>query len=271
MRSNILRCCHILLGGLLLLAGGCRVEYHPYDTRIDGATGINARNMARIESATAGKRTIRFAVISDTQRWYDETEEAVESINRLDGVDFVLHAGDMADFGMKAEFERQRDILNKLKVPYVCLIGNHDCLASGERVFKKIFGEPDFAFTAGNIRFVCLNTNALEYDHSSAVPDFGFIENEVGNTPEGVEKSIVAMHAKPYTEQFDNNIADFFQQTIRQLPALQFCVNGHGHTFRIEDLFEDGILYYECDAASNRTYLLFTIDDNGYEYERVAY
>ena len=52
----------------------CQVEYHPYDTRIDGPTGINARNVARIEAACAGRRTIRFAQISDTQRWYDETE-----------------------------------------------------------------------------------------------------------------------------------------------------------------------------------------------------
>ncbi|MBE6181984.1 MAG: metallophosphoesterase [Rikenellaceae bacterium] len=271
MNLNFSRLCRILLLSLFLLTTGCRVEYHPYDTRIEGATNINARNIARIEAATTGKRMIRFAVISDTQRWYDETELAVKSINRQEAIDFVLHTGDMADFGMKAEFERQRDILNKLHAPYVCLIGNHDCLASGERVFKKIFGDPDFAFTAGNIRFVCLNTNALEYDHSSAVPDFEFIGNELTSIPEGIEKSIVAMHAKPYTEQFDNNIADFFQQTIRQFPALQFCINGHGHNFCIEDVFEDGILYYECDAISGRSYLIFTLDDNGYEYERVAY
>ena len=92
------------LAGLFL--AGCQVEYHPYDTRIDGEKGINAKNIVRIESGCAGKREVRFAVISDTQRWYDETEDAVKALNHRDDVDFVIHTGDMADFGMWAEFER---------------------------------------------------------------------------------------------------------------------------------------------------------------------
>ena len=34
----------------------------------------------------------------------------------------------MSDFGVTDEFLWQRDIMNKLRVPYVALIGNHDCL-----------------------------------------------------------------------------------------------------------------------------------------------
>lgn len=256
---------------IAFFATACQVDYHPYDTRIDGETGINARNIDRIESACAGKREIRFAVISDTQRWYDETEDAVETLNRRTDIDFMLHTGDMADFGMKAEFERQRDILNDLRVPYVVLIGNHDCLATGEKIFKQIFGAFNCAFTAGNIRFVCLNTNALEFDHSEFVPNFEFIENELAQFPAGVQKTVVAMHAKPYTEQFDNGVAKIFQRYIRQFPGLQFCVNGHGHNYKIEDIFGDGVLYYECDNIEKRTYLLFTINEEGYEQTRIAF
>ena len=53
---------------LAAVFAGCQVEYHPYDTRIDGPTGVNARNIARIEAACEGRRTIRFAQISDTTR-----------------------------------------------------------------------------------------------------------------------------------------------------------------------------------------------------------
>lgn len=79
---------------LALLLTACQVEYHPYDTRIDGPTNVNARNIARIEAACEGRRTIRFAQISDTQRWYDETEDAVKAINARDDIDFVIHTGD---------------------------------------------------------------------------------------------------------------------------------------------------------------------------------
>lgn len=258
----------LLLSWLLV---GCQVDYHPYDTRIEGERGINAKNIVRIEAATAGKSVVRFAVISDTQRWYDETRDAVQTLNRRDDIDFVLHTGDMADFGMKAEFERQRDILNQLNVPYVVLLGNHDCLATGREIFVKIFGVPDYAFTAGNVRFVCLNTNALEFDHSASVPDFEFMENQVAKFPAGAEKTVVAMHAKPYSEQFDNNVAKAFQYIVRQFPGLQCCINGHGHNFTVEDIFDDGVLYYECDNIKKKTYLLFTIDEEGYTYEHIAF
>lgn len=256
---------------LLLLVSCDMIEYHPYDLDIKGETGINAKNIAAIEEKMKGKTEYTFAVLSDTQRWYDETNAAVDYINTLDNVEFVVHTGDLSDFGAKLEFEQQRDILNRLKVPYVCLIGNHDCIASGQAVFNKIFGEEDFAFTAGNVRFICLNTNALEFDYSRYIPDFDFIDNEIDNIGEEIEKTIVAMHAAPYSEQFNNNVAKIFQYDIKRFPDLQFCIHGHWHSYREIDLFDDGIMYYQCPCADKRQFLLFTVNNDGYECELVEY
>ena len=56
----------LLRTGLLLLpllAAGCdHIEYHPYDTDISGEQDINAKNIARIESACRGRQTVRFAM-----------------------------------------------------------------------------------------------------------------------------------------------------------------------------------------------------------------
>ena len=150
---------------LLFLLQGCELfEAHPFDGKITGETGINSKNIKLIEERTLGKQTVRFAMIGDTQRHYDETETFVKALNARNDIDFVIHGGDISDFGVTDEFMLQRDIMNKLKVPYVVLIGNHDCLATGQYVFRKIFGEEDFSFMAGNIKFVCLNTNAIEHD-----------------------------------------------------------------------------------------------------------
>ena len=67
----------------------------------------------------------------------------------------------------------------------------------------RVFGEDDFVFTAGNVQFVCVNTNALEFDYSQAVPDLSFLGDCLENTPDGVTKTVVAMHAGPYSEQFN--------------------------------------------------------------------
>lgn len=248
------------------------IEYHPYDGRIKGETGINAKNIARIEAACSGKKSIRFAMIGDTQRWYDETEKFVKALNKRNDIDFVIHGGDISDFGLTKEFMWMRDIMNKLTVPYVALLGNHDCLANGEEIFHKIFGEENYSFLAGNVKFICLNTNALEFDYSHPVPDFQFIENQFADDRAEYEKTIFAMHVRPFSEQFNNNVANVFQRYIKEFKSLQFCLNAHDHHVALDDLFEDGVIYYGTSNIEKKKYLLFTInEDDSYEYEVVDF
>ena len=120
----------------LLLTGCDLIDYHPYDVRISGETDVNAHNIEQIEAKCKGKTTIRFITMGDSQRWYDETEDFVKEVNKRDDIDFVIHGGDMSDFGLTKEFLWQRDIMNGLKVPYVALIGNHDCLAPEQKLIR---------------------------------------------------------------------------------------------------------------------------------------
>jgi len=257
---------------LVLVLGGCDMfETSCYDANISGDTYINIKNITRISSVCEDKDTICFAVISDTQGWYDETEEIVAQLNKRTDVDFVIHAGDIADFGATKEYLWQRDILNKLKAPYVVVIGNHDCLGDGEQVFTTVFGKKNFAFTAGKVRFVCLNTNALEYDYSEPVPDFDFMEEQMADSAL-YEKTIIVMHAPPYSEQFDNNVAKIFEKDVLAFKHSLFCVHGHNHHLQKRNLYEDGMIYYGCDCAKNKCYLVFTVyPDNHYNYEAVYF
>lgn len=135
----------LLLSFLCLFMGGCdMIDYHPYDVRISGETDVNAHNIAEIEQKCKGKTTIKFVTMGDSQRWYDETLDFVGEINKRDDIDFVIHGGDMSDFGVTDEFLWQRDIMNKLHVPYVTLIGNHDCLAQEKRHIAPYSATPTF-------------------------------------------------------------------------------------------------------------------------------
>ncbi|MEG1334021.1 MAG: metallophosphoesterase [Bacteroides sp.] len=262
--------CLLLL--FALLCGGCElIDYHPYDVRIKGETDINAKNIRRIEEACRNKTTLRFAVIGDTQRWYDETESFVKAVNKREDIDFVIHGGDVSDFGLTDEFLWQRDIMNGLRAPYVVLIGNHDCLGTGEEVYRKVFGPVNFSFIAGDVKFVCLNTNALEYDYSEPVPDFTFIENQLTERKEEYRRTVFSMHAQPYSDVFNNNVAKVFQHYIKQYPNLQFCLAAHDHSLGVTDLFGDGVLYYRSASIKKRNYLLFTINPTDYSYEVVYY
>lgn len=227
---------YIWLSAATLLTACDLIDYHPYDGRLDSDTSreINPTNIERIEKVCEGKDTIRFIFMGDTQRSYNETEDFVKYVNQLDSIDFIIHGGDYTEFGLKKEFEWNDDILSKLKVPYVGLIGNHDVIGNGDQVFRKIFG------------------------------------NEIADSTRN-KRTIVVMHAPPGNEQFDNNVKDVFQLYIKTLPSLMFCLHAHNHCVSAADLFEDGIIYYGCANIAKRSYLLFTLTSDDYMYEVVNF
>lgn len=255
-----------------LFMGSCNaVDIHPYDCNISGEQEINRHHIQEL-SDTLGEdvQEFRFAFISDTQRWYDHTEDVVEDINRK-GVDFVIHGGDLSDFGGTKEFLWQRDILSGLNAPWMALLGNHDCLGSGEQAHRAVFGEPNFHFIVGDVLFVCLNTNALEFDYSTPVPDFDYMTDLLRNMPENVRRTIFVMHVRPYADQFNNNVSVVFDHYTRQFPGVQFYLFGHEHVLLETDLFETGIMWYGTPSINRRKYYIFTVNREGYSYEVVDF
>ena len=261
--------------GLILMAvflGACDwVEYHPYDVRISGATDMNGKNVPRIEAACAGKDTVRFVLMGDSQRYYDETEDFVDHLNARNDVDFVIHGGDVSDFGLTKEFMWVRDIMNKLRVPYVTLLGNHDVLGNGLDAFEEIYGAVNFDFMAGKNRFVCLNTNALEFDYSHPIPDFEYIYSLLADSAAEVVRTVPVMHVAPGDIEFNNNVSRVFHELLKRFPGMRFCLHAHDHKLKKRDLFDDGILYYGCSYMKDRNYLLFTLTPDYYTYEVVYY
>ena len=85
----------------------------------------------------------RFAVMADTHLALPEqkgvtdgfklgtktrmlAQNAVEDINRIDGLDFVLVAGDLTQDAEPWNIDVLRGILDQLRVPYYVVLGNHD-------------------------------------------------------------------------------------------------------------------------------------------------
>ncbi len=270
MNSKSLQLAVYLLAQIMLTACDM-IESHPYDVHISGEKHLTDKNKGLIESGLKGRHSFVFAMISDTQRGFDETADVVQAINSRQDIDFVVHGGDMTEYGTSRELEWTRDILNRLNVPYISVIGNHDCIATGLEAYRTIFGDLNYSFIAGDIKFLCLNTNALEFDRSVDVPDFCFLDNELSMTPPEVSGTIVLMHAGPFSEQFNNNIAREFHERLKCFPDLRFCLYGHGHKVKASDPFGDGIMYYECASIRKRSFLLFTVREGDYDYEVIEF
>lgn len=259
-----------LLCAILISCDGV-FDVHPYDVNVSGDTNLNTKEIKIIESNSKAKDTIRFAFISDSHQWYDDLEDEVEDINKHTDIDFIIHGGDVTDFGATNEFEWTRDRLKKLKKPFVVLLGNHDCLGTGNQTYSVVFGNPDFSFISGRVKFVCLNTNAIEYDYSKPVPNFDFMESERTSNSDEFDRTVVCMHAPPYSEQFNNNVAKVFNYYTQEFKNLMFCLYGHGHHTTQDDIYENGTIYYQVGCATTRQYYIFTITPTDYSYEIIDY
>lgn len=258
----------LLLG---MTSCGNLFDTHPYDINFDGETGINAKRMAKIESQFDGRDTLRVAFISDSHGWYSDLQDEVDNLNGRTDVDFVIHCGDLTDTGTSKEYEWTRNIMNGLRYPYVALIGNHDYLGTGDQAYQVMYGPVDFSFIAGRIKFVCLNTNATEYDYMAAVPNFDFMEDEMTKDADRFDRTVVVMHAAPYSDQFNNNVCKSFRRYLDFFPGMMFCVYGHDHNDLVSSIYNDDLLFYGIDSAQHRNYRLFTFTPDGYEVEQVYF
>lgn len=262
---------------VFLLTGCDMFDYHPYQGRLIGPTGLTDVNLQKIERAHVGKNFC-FAFISDTQRWYDDTNDAVSHINQSSGIDFIIHGGDLTDFGVTEEFEWMRDCLQGLQKPWLTVIGNHDFLGNGEHIYEEVFGKFNYAFTVGHVRFEMLNTVALELDYSTPVPDFEFLENEIhyidgvnAQYPDSLTRTVFVMHSRPGDEQFNNNVLLPFDRYLQLFPQ-PICFNGHNHATEVLEPFGDGILFYGiCNIHKRQYYLVNINEDNSYDVKTIVF
>jgi len=126
-------CLFILFCFFILL--GCEPEYHPYENRVK-TKDINGRNVEKLLFAAKNQDTLLIPFITDTQRALDETRGIVNNINDNTNADFVIHGGDLTQFGLEEEFEWKNKILSELEAPHVTVVGNHDLLGNGEGIHK---------------------------------------------------------------------------------------------------------------------------------------
>ena len=261
----------LLIAAFSLTACEGVFQVHPYDVHLDGERNINDKNKAKLEAAFAQKDTLRVAFISDTHLWHSGARDGVADINGRSDIDFIIHCGDLTDTGPVKEYKWARSIFDDLRVPYVALIGNHDFLGTGDQVYGYMYGDMDFSFIVSRVKFVCLNTNATEYDYMAAVPNFDFMENEMVCDSSCFDRTVIVMHAPPYCEQFNNNVCKAFRRYLDFFPGLMCCVYGHNHSDDVEEIYGDGLIFYGIDCAEHRNYRIMTITPDGYEMEQIFY
>ncbi|MEA2510185.1 MAG: 3,5-cyclic-AMP phosphodiesterase [Actinomycetota bacterium] len=148
--------------------------------------------------APPGEVRFRFAILSDLHVGSSDHDvmasAAIDDLN-ASGADLVIQLGDITDHGNRSEFESAARLLERLDIPSITMMGNHDVFSfqedrlAGQELYRASFGrDPDgLLVDHKGVRFAVLDSA----EHAvSPFPSFDllagkFLEEPGGAVPRG--------------------------------------------------------------------------------------
>jgi hypothetical protein len=260
--ASLLAGCELVQSAWLL--SSCDLlEFSPNETRTPASyRDLTRKNLERLQqrSNPLGGDTLRFVFIGDSQRFYEEAEAFVQSVNQQRGIAFVAVAGDISDFGLIREMRWVHDKLRGLNVPYLTVIGNHDQVANGREAYQKVYGPLNYSFEYAGTRFVFIDTNGREYDFQGRVPDIGWLRAQLADSV-GVRRQVVMSHVPPTDADFDPQLVQPYVQVLseRRTAPVAFELNGHRHDFGVTTPYEADLPFINSYSFEKRRYVVLTL------------
>jgi Icc-related predicted phosphoesterase len=232
-------------------------EFSPNQVFDDNsAVNLNAISLEKLYSAPSDD-TITIAFVGDSQRFYDELDLFIDTVNSYRSVDFILLAGDISDFGLLAEFELIAERLAKLEKPFIGVVGNHDVLAKGDEVFERMFGPLNFSFIYNDVKFIVHNTNSKEFEQG-LVPDLAWLGGQLTKT-DSAKYAITVSHVPPFSEDFDKDLEPGYAALLQEAPHLVVSLHGHIHEHRDGYPYNDGVRYITSHSFDQQSFVLLKI------------
>lgn len=252
----------LLIFSLLFISCGKIVET-PFSTDVNNINS-NKINKEKIESILVPRANYKITVISDTHNHDDDFKDAVKRINQDKDVIFTVLTGDLTNVSLKREFERAYDLLKDLNKPFLITAGNHDLLNSGEKIFKKIFGEANFSVTYGDSKIILFNNNNWESSKSFYFKQ-KWLEEEIDNT----KNNFLFSHV-PYDDEdrFNKKTVNDFKNFINN-NNIPLVFNGHNHSYN--DTKINSFTKITVGSVAKRNYVTAIINNGVITYEKVNY
>jgi len=251
---------------------GCNADEYSPNQKFNSSTpiNVNAREINTLPSKAAGT-TIKIAVSGDTQRNYKESEDFVALINSRKDIDFVILNGDISDFGLLLEFNGIYKKYDKLTIPFISVIGNHDLVANGSDVYKRMFGDLNFTFNYAGIKFVCHDTNGREYDFNGTTPNLEWLRKNL-TADLKADRLVAFSHVPPTDGDFDPILADPYQNLINQTPGMIASIHSHQHQPQIIRYQNGtGVPFIVTNAIIKRAFTLITITNGQIVAEEINF
>jgi 3',5'-cyclic-AMP phosphodiesterase len=248
----------------LIILSSCKFNISPYSADTPDLK-LNMVNLERIKaSEPEDGPSYKIALISDTHNYYSDLDDLVKAINASGPYSFVIIAGDITNLGHLDEYNMARRYFNRLKFPYLVAMGNHDVISNGEKIFKRMFGEGNFAFEYKNANFIFLDAN--NWESGGKVPDMEWVEERLiaFNSP----YKIIVSHV-PLTDEdrFSNEQMSEWESMLSN-QGVQFLLNGHNHNPTVGAFA--GATMITIGASSKRKFFEL-IYNGGFTYQKISF
>ena len=210
------------------------------------------------------------------------SEAFVESVNNLpDPIDFVLHTGDITNYGEPAEYARAKEIFQGLNCPIYYANGNHDKI---ENLYTGLLDMPasttpyDHSFEVNGVQIVCIDSSLEEEGRRWFVSEsqLEWLKTEINGASD--KPLIVGIHHPPYKIDINwlntfivTNYEEIHDVLKTALPRLRGVFSGHIH----EPLsyVQDGVFYNVVPKtySLNPGYSIVTVTQSGTLVRHVQY
>ncbi|MBS2212347.1 metallophosphoesterase [Carboxylicivirga mesophila] len=244
------------------------IEYSPYQNIVPKKwKNQNISNYnALLPAANEVFEPFKVALIADTHTYYDEFEKQVKFINSFTDIDFVIHLGDVTLSANSREFEWYSDIMNKLNVPVITIIGNHDCLGNGYSIYTDMFGESNFYFEYRDVKFVIFDD--IIWEKHIADPDFTWFNNALKN--DGSYKHVIPFaHIAPWDDQFSMG-NELYYNYILEENHISLSVHGHDHHYKWKQPYGE-VNYMTVPSPDKQELIILDIHAEAVQVERLNY
>jgi 3',5'-cyclic AMP phosphodiesterase CpdA len=184
----------------------------------------------------------------DVPYWKLMNEDAVADINAA-GVDAVVIKGDIADRGLRAQFEVAARTFAGFEAPWHAFLGNHDhygMLTGEEADGYALLGQPRAprAFDLGGWRMVLLDTVEPGHHHGVFPEErVRWLAGELERTRELGQPTLLLTHHQPvppeHANSYPNSIGIIPEHSTRMFdllgrnPQVQGVLIGHTHRNRV--------------------------------------
>jgi len=160
-------------------------------------------------------------------------QNTVEYINQKIRPNFLIHTGDITEYGKLADLEIAKKLLAKLSCPYYSLMGDNDGKAHSHSDYVKVFGQRCYSFDYQNWHIVILSVYPDDVELNWLRKDLS--ENAGKPSILATHHLIVGNFALWLIEKY-LGIKMFMPRTrevlkiLRNYPNVKLVLSGHCHT-----------------------------------------